>query len=82
LRILEPLRAAKASRNYLAETAALAKDRDLLSRTIAVSTACLSDLLELTSGVKESTYATLHCQRIDCLANFVNIEWLCAPRRI
>jgi len=78
LRILERAARGEGFAQLFAETAALAKDRESsFEEQIAVFYGLLSDLLELTSGVKESTLRNAPLvKELTALANFVNIEWV------
>ena len=78
LRILERAARGEGFAQLFAETATLAKDRESsFEEQIAVFYGLLSDLLELTSGVKESTLRNAPLvKELTALANFVNIEWV------
>ncbi len=78
LRILERAARGEGFAQLFAETAALAKDRESsFEEQIAVFYGLLSDLLELTSGVKESTLRNAPLvNELTALAKFVNVAWV------
>src|SRR5713226_9115035 len=78
LRILERAARGEGFAQLFAETAALAKDRESsFEEQIAVFYGLLSDLLELTSGVKQSTLRNaLLVKELTALANSVNVTWV------
>ena len=78
LRILERAARGEGFAQLFAETAALAKDRESsFEEQIAVFYGLLSDLLELTSGVKESTLRNASLvNELTALAKFVNVAWV------
>ncbi len=78
LSILERAARGEGFAQLFAETAALAKDRESsFEEQIAVFYGLLSDLLELTSGVKESTLRNAPLvNELTALAKFVNVAWV------
>jgi DNA polymerase-3 subunit delta' len=78
LRILERAARGEGFAQLFAETAALAKDRESsFEEQIAVFYGLLSDLLELTSGVKESTLRNAPLvNELTALSKFVNVAWV------
>ena len=78
LRILERAARGEGFAQLFAETAALAKDRESsFEEQIAVFYGLLSDLLELTSGVKTPTLRNAPlAKELSALANSVNIAWV------
>ena len=78
LRILERAARGEGFAQLFAETAALAKDRESsFEEQIAVFYGLLSDLLELTSGVKEPTLRNVPLvNELTALAKFVNVAWV------
>jgi DNA polymerase-3 subunit delta' len=78
LRILERAARGEGFAQLFAETAALAKDREYsFEEQIAVFYGLLSDLLELTSGVKQPTLRNVPlAKELATLANLVNTAWV------
>ena len=78
LRILERTARGEGFAQLFAETAALAKDRESsFEEQIAVFYGLLSDLLELTSGVKQPTLRNAPLvKELTVLANSVNTAWV------
>jgi len=78
LRILERAAHGEGFAQLFAETAALAKDRESsFEEQIAVFYALLSDLLELTSGVKQPVLRNAPlAKELSALANLVNTAWV------
>ena len=78
LRILEHAARGEGFAQLFAETAALAKDRESsFEQQIATFYGLLSDLLELTSGVKQPTLRNVPLVReLTTLANLVNAAWV------
>lgn len=78
LRILERAARGEGFAQLFAETAALAKDRESsFEEQIAVFYGLLCDLLELTSGVKQSTLRNAPLvKELTALANSVNVAWV------
>jgi DNA polymerase III subunit delta' len=78
LRILERAARGEGFAQLFAETAALAKDRESsFEEQIGVFYGLLSDLLELTSGVKESTLRNAPLvNELTALAKFVTVAWV------
>jgi len=78
LRILEHAARGEGFAQLFAETAALAKDRESsFEEQIATFYGLLSDLLELTSGVKQPTLRNVPLVReLTTLANLVNAAWV------
>jgi DNA polymerase-3 subunit delta' len=78
LRILERSARGEGFAQLFAETAALAKDRESsFEEQISVFYGLLSDLLELTSGVKQPTLRNVPlAKELSALANFVNTAWV------
>jgi len=78
LRILERAARGEGFAQLFAETAALAKDRESsFEEQIAVFYGLLSDLLELTSGVKQPTLRNAPLvKELTALANSVNVAWV------
>jgi len=78
LRILERAARGEGFAQLFAETAALAKDRESsFEEQIAVFYGLLSDLLELTSGVKQPALRNPPLlKELTVLANSVNSEWV------
>jgi DNA polymerase-3 subunit delta' len=78
LRILERAARGEGFAQLFAETAALAKDRESsFEDQIAVFYGLLSDLLELTSGVKQPTLRNAPLlKELTVLANSVNVAWV------
>jgi DNA polymerase III subunit delta' len=78
LRILERAARGEGFAQLFAETAALAKDRESsFEEQIAVFYGLLSDLLELTSGVKQPAFRNAPlAKELSALANSVNIAWV------
>ena len=78
LRILERAARGEGFAQLFAETATLAKDRESsFEEQIAVFYGLLSDLLELTSGVKESTLRNAPLvNELTALGKFVNVAWV------
>src|ERR1700737_2819997 len=78
LRILERAARGEGFAQLFAETAALAKDRESsFEEQIAVFYGLLSDLLELTSGVKQPTLPNIPlAKELSALANSVNTAWV------
>jgi DNA polymerase-3 subunit delta' len=78
LRILERAARGEGFAQLFAETAALAKDRESsFVEQMAVFYVLLSDLLELTSGVKQPTLRnTPLVKELTALANSVNTAWV------
>src|SRR5882672_5029951 len=78
LRILERAARGQGFAQLFAETSALAKDRESsFEEQIAVFYGLLSDLLELTSGVKQSTLRNAPLvKELTALANSVNVAWV------
>ena len=78
LRILERAARGEGFAQLFAETTALAKDRESsFEEQIAVFYGLLSDLLELTSGVKESTLRNAPLvNELTALGKFVNVAWV------
>ena len=78
LRILERAAHGEGFAQLFAETAALAKDRESpFEAQIAVFYALLSDLLELTSGVKQPVLRNAPlAKELSALANLVNTAWV------
>ena len=78
LRILERAARGEGFAQLFAETAALAKDRESsFEEQIAVFYGLLCDLLELTSGVKQSTLRNAPLDKeLTALANSVNVAWV------
>jgi DNA polymerase-3 subunit delta' len=77
LRILERAARGEGFAQLFAETAALAKDRESsFEEQIATFYGLLSDLLELTSGVKQPTLRNAPLvKELTALANSVNVAW-------
>ncbi|HEY4818691.1 MAG TPA: hypothetical protein VIH67_14780 [Candidatus Acidoferrum sp.] len=78
LRILERTARGEGFAQLFAETAAMAKDRESsFEEQIAVFYGLLSDLLELTSGVKQPTLRNAPLvKELTVLANSVNTAWV------
>jgi DNA polymerase III subunit delta' len=78
LRILERAARGEGFAQLFAETAALAKDRESsFEEQIAAFYGLLSDLLELTSGVKQPTLRNAPLiKELTALANLVNTAWV------
>jgi DNA polymerase-3 subunit delta' len=78
LRILERAARGEGFAQLFAETAALAKDRESsFEEQIAVFYGLLSDLLELTSGVKHPALRNAQlAEELSALANSVNTTWV------
>src|SRR4029077_8379598 len=78
LRILERAARGESSAQLFAATAALAKDREAsFGEQIAVFYGLLSDLLELTSGVKQPALRNAPLvKELTVLANSVNSAWV------
>ena len=78
LRILERAARGEGFAQLFAETAALAKDRESsFEEQLAAFYGLLSDLLELTSGVKTPTLRNAPlAKELSALANSVNIAWV------
>jgi DNA polymerase-3 subunit delta' len=78
LRILERAARGDGFAQLFADTAALAKDRESsFEEQIGVFYGLLSDLLELTSGVKQPTLRNLPlAKELTALANSVNTAWV------
>jgi len=78
LRILERAARGEGFAHLFAETAALAKDRESsFEEQIAAFYGLLSDLLELTSGVKQPTLRNVPLvKELTALANSVNTAWV------
>ena len=78
LRILERAARGEGFAQLFAETAALAKDRESsFEEQIAVFYGLLCDLLELTSGVKQSTLRNAPLvKELTALASYVNVAWV------
>jgi DNA polymerase-3 subunit delta' len=78
LRILERAARGEGFAQLFADTAALAKDRESsFEQQITVFYGLLSDLLELTSGVKQPTLRNLPlAKELAALANSVNTAWV------
>jgi DNA polymerase-3 subunit delta' len=78
LRILERAARGEGFAQLFAETSALAKDRESsFEEQICVFYGLLSDLLELTSGVKQPTLRNAPLvKELTALANSVNITWV------
>ena len=78
LRILEHAARGEGFAQLFAETAALAKDRESsFEEQIAAFYGLLSDLLELTSGVKQPTLRNVPLvKELTTLANLVNAAWV------
>jgi DNA polymerase-3 subunit delta' len=78
LRILERAARGEGFAQLFAETAALAKDRESsFEEQIAAFYGLLSDLLELTSGVKQPTLRNVPLvKELTALANSVNTAWV------
>jgi len=78
LRILEHAARGEGFAQLFAETAALAKDRESsFEEQIATFYGLLSDLLELTSGVKQPTLRNVPLvKELTTLANLVNAAWV------
>jgi len=78
LRILERAARGEGFAQLFAETAALAKDRESsFEEQIAVFYGLLSDLLELTSGVKQPAFRNAPlAKELSALANSVNTAWV------
>jgi DNA polymerase-3 subunit delta' len=78
LRILERAARGEGFAQLFAETAALAKDRESsFEEQIAVFYGLLSDLLELTSGVKQPALRNAPlAKELSALANSVNTAWV------
>jgi DNA polymerase-3 subunit delta' len=78
LRILERAARGEGFAQLFSETAALAKDRESsFEEQIAVFYGLLSDLLELTSGVKQPTLRNLPLvKELTALANSVDATWV------
>jgi DNA polymerase-3 subunit delta' len=78
LRILERAARGEGFAQLFTETSALAKDRESsFEEQIAVFYGLLSDLLELTSGVKKSTLRNAPLvKELTALANSVNVAWV------
>ena len=78
LRILERAARGEGFAQLFAETAALAKDRESsFEEQIAVFYGLLCDLLELTSGVKQSTLRNAPLvKELTALASSVNVAWV------
>ena len=78
LRILERAARGEGFAQLFAETAALAKDRESsFEEQIAAFYGLLSDLLELTSGVKQPAFRNAPlAKELSALANSVNIAWV------
>jgi DNA polymerase-3 subunit delta' len=78
LRILERAAHGQGFAQLFAETAALAKDRESpFEEQIAVFYALLSDLLELTSGVKQPVLRNAPlAKELSALANLVSTAWV------
>jgi len=78
LRILERAARGEGFAQLFAETAALAKDRESsFEEQIATFYVLLSDLLELTSGVKQPTLRNAPLvKELTALANSVNVAWV------
>jgi DNA polymerase III subunit delta' len=78
LRILERAARGEGFAQLFAETAALAKDRESsFEEQIAMFYGLLSDLLELTSGVKQPALRNAPlAKELSALANFVNTAWV------
>jgi len=78
LRILERAARGEGFAQLFAETAALAKDRESsFEEQICVFYGLLTDLLELTSGVKQPTLRNAPLgKELTALANSVNIAWV------
>ncbi len=78
LRILERAARGEGFAQLFAETAALAKDRESsFEEQITVFYGLLSDLLELTSGVKQPAFRNAPlAKELSALANSVNTAWV------
>ncbi len=78
LRILERAARGEGFAQLFAETAALAKDRESsFEEQITVFYGMLSDLLELTSGVKQPAFRNAPlAKELSALANSVNTAWV------
>ncbi len=78
LRILERAACGEGFAQLFAETAALAKDRESsFEEQIAVFYGLLSDLLELTSGVKQPAFRNAPlAKELSALSNSVNTAWV------
>jgi hypothetical protein len=78
LRFLERAARGEGFAQLFAETSALAKDRESsFEEQIAVFYGLLSDLLELTSAVKQSTLRNAPLvKELTALANSVNVAWV------